>query len=611
MHTTDVDHRPSRRAFLRGSAAAILGAPLVGGSLLRLATGAERKSTARIAAIVTEYRPLSHADVILTRLVRDYALTSRPVRSPVRLHSMYVEQFPERDMSRWIASTYGVRLTDTIAGAILDDEGRLAVDAVWIIGEHGNYPYNERGQHLYPRRRFFEGVVEAFRKAGAVVPVFNDKHLSARWEDSKFMYDTAREMGIPFMAGSSLPLAWRRPPLELPLDLPLEEGLAVGYSGIESYGFHTLETLQCMVERRAGGETGVKSVQCLEGDAVWEAGKKGEWSQTLLDAALSRIDRAVGADEIRRRVPNPAAFLIRYRDGFRGSVLMLNGLVTDLLFAAKLPGQARPVSTHFYLQEPVYGHFSYLTRAISELTLTGASPYPVERTLLTSGVLCRAMDSRFEGHRVIETPELEIVYRGTDHGLGAYSQGEGVSDRSGGWMVLFDGRELGNFRENVWEGEPRWEVRDGVLRSTGGKGYLATLDDFADFELFIEMRVTDSAGGRGNSGIYFRCQPHRDRSVEYPPAYEAQVDHGDRNNPTGSIYAMGPDARAPRVITRDGAWFTMRIRAEGPRIRTWVSGEPMVDWTDPENRYRRGYLLLQQHHASGVVEVREWRVRPL
>jgi hypothetical protein len=627
MNTTDHGlccAAPSRRQFLAGSLGLVFSGGLLGAGpgsrpprRAAAAVPADspaaaappvRKSSARIAAIVTEYRPLSHADVILTRLVEDYALGTRPVSSPVRLHSMYVEQFPERDMARWVARAYGVRLAETIRDAVLED-GKVAVDAVWLIGEHGDYPYNDRGQCLYPRRRFFEGTVAAFREAGAVVPVFNDKHLSARWEDSKFMYDTARAMEIPFMAGSSLPLAWRRPPLELPLETPLEEALVAGFGGLESYGFHALETLQCMVERRRGGETGVASVECLEGEAVWKAADDGVWSRDLLEAALARQGTDVAGKDLRGQ--GAAAFVLRYRDGLRATVLMLDSLARHFLFAARLPGQRRPVSTQFWLQEPVYGHFSYLARAISELTLAGAPPYPVERTLLTSGVLCRAMDSRFEGHRAIETPELAIAYRGVDHGLGAYGDGEGPSDRDGHWVELLDGDAPGNWRENVWEGEPRWELRDGVLRGSGGKGYLATLEELEDFELFAELRVWDEAGGRGNSGIYLRCAPHADRGVEYPAGYEVQVDHGDRNNSTGSIYAMGPGARAPRVITRDREWFTLRVRAEGPRLRTWVNAEPMVDWTDPEYRRRSGYLLLQQHHATGVVEVRELRARRL
>src|SRR6185295_5868066 len=184
---------------------------------------------------------------------------------------------------------------------------QLAVDGVVLVGEHGKYPENERGQQLYPRRRFFEETVKAFEKAGRVVPVFNDKHLAARWEDAKWMYEKARAMKIPFMAGSSLPLAWRRPRLEIPLGTPMDDALPVGYGGIEAYGFHALETLQCMVERRKGGEVGVSSVQCLEGKAVWDAMHAGRFSRNLLAAALRRHEPPIEGD-FESRCPEPTAY---------------------------------------------------------------------------------------------------------------------------------------------------------------------------------------------------------------------------------------------------------------------------------------------------------------
>ena len=68
----------------------------------------------------------------------------------------------------------------------------------------------------------------------------------------------------------------------------------VGVGGSDPMDYHALEAMQCMVERRKGGETGVKSVQLIEGDAVWKAGEEGRWSKELLTAALSRSDTPLG-----------------------------------------------------------------------------------------------------------------------------------------------------------------------------------------------------------------------------------------------------------------------------------------------------------------------------
>src|SRR5207245_5488499 len=180
------------------------------------------------------------------------------------------------------------------------------------------------------------------------VPILNDKHLSYSWTKSKQMYDWSKELRFPFMAGSSLPVTWRRPELEMPLGVPIEDALVAAYGPIEVYGFHALEALQVMLERRKGGETGVKAVTCLTGDDVWKAGDAGLWSWDLLEAALGRsetlspgdVRRNVGTVPVAQMPKTPAtAFLVEYRDGVRGTVLLLNGHIQDFCFAAQLKGE--------------------------------------------------------------------------------------------------------------------------------------------------------------------------------------------------------------------------------------------------------------------------------
>ena len=564
-----------------------------------------------VAAIITEYRPWSHADVIIGRFIQGLTYDLKSHWADIKVRAMYLDQFPATDLSRSLGLAYNVPIVSTIRDAILDEDGKLAVGAVLLIGEHGQYPYNDREQHLYPRRRFFEETVAAFREAGAVVPIFNDKHLAARWEDGKFMYQTAKKLGIPFLAGSSLPLAWRRPWLEVPMGSSMDEAVGVGYGGLEAYGFHALEALQCMVERRRGGEAGVVAVQCLEGAAVWKAMDERRFSKAILEAALLRHTPPIGAD-YRERSPNPTAYFIEYADGFRATCIMLNEVAGKFLAAVQLTGDAHAVGTQFWLQEPLFGHFSYLSGAIQEMVRTGVPPYPVERTVLTTGILSTAMDSRHEGHRRIETPDLVIPYTPVDHTLGAYRHPEASNTRHGGWIQLFNGHNLDGWRENRFRHNPVWSVEDGVLTGKGGQSYLATFEEFEDFELFAEVRISDTGGRRGNSGIYFRCQLHEDRTQEFPPGYEAQCDHGDGNNPTGSIYSLKEDgAQAPPSPAKDGEWFTLRVRVEDNHFRTWVNGEPAANCHDSKRAYRRGSILLQMHHKTGVVEFREVRLRRL
>jgi len=225
-------------------------------------------SRKRVTALVTEYRIRAHADNIVTRLLEGYELHWEIVTPRLEVASLYTDQVPEGDISRELAATHGVPIFPTIREALTLGGSELAVDRVVIVAEHGQYPYNEKEQHLYPRRRFFEEVVQVFRESGRVVPVFNDKHLAWNWEDAKWIYDQATELGIPFMAGSSLPLSFRLPPVDVPLGAPVEEIVVVAHGGIESYGFHALELAQCLAERRRGHETGVVSVQCQTGQVV-------------------------------------------------------------------------------------------------------------------------------------------------------------------------------------------------------------------------------------------------------------------------------------------------------------------------------------------------------
>jgi hypothetical protein len=375
----------------------------------------------QVAAIVTEYRKRSHADVILTKILEGYNHDGGE-RPGMKLVGLYVDQFSPNDMSRSLAKKHGFTIFTTIQDALTVGGSKLAVDGVLSIGEHGRYPSNAKGQILYPRRRFFEGVVNVFENCKKIVPVFNDKHLSAAWTDAKWMYDKARELFVPFMAGSSIPLTWRRPELTLEKGCELVEAVQICYGHPEAYGFHGLEALQCMAERRKGGETGIRAVQALRGHAMWEALDAGKWSKELLDAALALVPAHAGADvrALTSKADGAAVWLIEYRDGFRAAVANLNGWVREgdggaFVFASKLKGNVKPAATLFYLQSrDPFGHFAWLLRAIDSMVQTNHPPYPVERTLLTTGVLDAAMTSAAEGDRRIETPHLAISYRPGD-----------------------------------------------------------------------------------------------------------------------------------------------------------------------------------------------------
>ena len=362
----------------------------------------------RVAAIITIYHPKSHADVIVTKFLKGMSTDEGFLAPEIEIVSIYLDHALENDIGLGLAEEFGVPIYPSIRRALHAGANELNVDAVLLVGEHGDYPWNERGRHMYPRRYFFEQIAGVFGESGRSVPVFNDKHFAYSFADAQWMWDRAQELEIPLMAGSSLPLCWRNPYVEYNKETKVEEALSVGYGGIEAYGYHALETLQCMVERRQGGETGVVSVQCLEGDAVWQARDEGLWSAELATAACDAIQNKPGGP-MEGHVKDPAVFLVEYADGLKTATLVLSGYVSDFSYSARVDGQVQGVE--FYLQnEGPFSHFGYLCRNVQDFFRTKKAPYPPERTLLTTGIIDAAMNSRHEDHRKIETPYLNIAY---------------------------------------------------------------------------------------------------------------------------------------------------------------------------------------------------------
>jgi len=379
----------------------------------------------RIAIIATIYRLQSHAQHMGDRFLVGYPYAGAWHKPDMKVVSLYVDQKPEGDLSGDRAREFGFQVYPTVAEALRCGGKQLAVDAVLVIGEHGNYPRNEKGQILYPRSEFFEQCVKVFEQDGRAVPVYNDKHLSYSFEKANMMVAASRRLHFPMLAGSSIPVTWRLPSIDLPLGCRIDDALMIGEGGSDAMDFHALEGLQCMVERRRGGESGVKAVQLLEGDAVWKAGEEGRYSKELLTAALSRSDTPLGltvedgrtqnlvaSGELRKLAKKPAAYFIEYRDGLKATMLMLDGALKDFNFAARLQGVPRIQSTQFLLTpDPNVTYSACLMHKAEQMFESGLAPYPVERTLLVSGILESCLTSKLQQHARLETPHLAVAYK--------------------------------------------------------------------------------------------------------------------------------------------------------------------------------------------------------
>jgi hypothetical protein len=397
----------NRRDFLHAAAG------LTGGCLLSPHLTAGEPKRRRVAAVNSIYYKLSHSYHIVGRFVYGYTVAGKHHQPAFDVVRMFNHQYHAdgrmQDLARPLAKKKGIELVDTVADA-LGGKGSLDVDAVLMIVEHGDYPRNDRGQILYPRAEFFEQIVEVFKSSKRTAPVFCDKHLSYDHAKARKMYDTAREMGFGLMAGSSLPVTWRRPEWEPEFGAKVEEAVVCYYADPDIYGIHALETLQCLLERRRGGETGVKSVTALTGDAVWKAWDRGAWSNELAEAALRRSStRDYGTP--RDLVESPRAALVEYLDGTRAALLHLPGYVADITAAVKLAGDPKPHATWFVLPAPPGARFfDPLTFHIEKFFAAGKPPWPVERTLLTTTVHDFAMRSAAEGGMPMSDTALKVAY---------------------------------------------------------------------------------------------------------------------------------------------------------------------------------------------------------
>jgi len=421
-----------RREFLSAGAAALLAAGLpfenagfaagaVAGEPARQGDDPPRK---RIAFLGTEVRRHSHAQHFLDRLTLGYAWRGRWVAPRIDVASVYIDQFPDEDLARERIARHGLSAFPSIAEALTLGTESLAVDGVVIIAEHGDYPRNEKGQTRYPRYDWFRQIVDVFERSGRSCPVFNDKHLSTVWSECVEMVEDSRRLDFPFLAGSSLPVTWRLPGIDMPYGAELQESVCVAYGGVDSYDFHALETAQCMSERRRGGEVGIARVHALRDEALWQALAVDERATTreLVVAALTRshnlpVEGGFPTDRItfdwaRRALPQTIGYLVEHLDGFRTTILMTG--IQDFNYAGKL-ADGSIVSCQMYLPMPGHGSttadfFTPLVRHIETMVLERRAPYPVERTLLTSGMVIGGVESLHAGQVPFETSKMAIAY---------------------------------------------------------------------------------------------------------------------------------------------------------------------------------------------------------
>ena len=379
----------------------------------------------KIAFLGTTVFRHSHAQHFLDRLTMGYLMGGQWREPLVEMAGVYIDQFGANDLGRQRFDKYQSPVFPTLEEALTLGGEKLAVDGVVIIAEHGDYPVNEKGQTRYPRYEWFKRVVKVFEESQRSVPVFNDKHLSTTWAECQEMVADSKRLDFAFYAGSSLPVTWRLPSVDLPFDVPLRESVCVAYGGVDSYDFHALETAQCMSERRRGGEVGISQVHAVKGEQVWEQLAKHEHTQRLFLSALGRshtlpVEQGYPTDRLsidwaRRVLPNTTAYFIEHLDGFRTTIFLTG--IQDFNYAGLRADNDSIIGCQMMLPMPgssatTADFFNPLTRHVEQMIVDGKTSYPIERTLLTSGMVIGGVESLQQGQTPYLTPDMAIKYQG-------------------------------------------------------------------------------------------------------------------------------------------------------------------------------------------------------
>ena len=371
------------------------------------------KRVPQVAALVTAYFHNSHADVIVSRLLQTMTLDDKGERPAMRLASLYVDQPDGSSVGLEIARDHHIPIYKTPAEALTLGGKSLAVDGVLLIGEHGRYPLSNTGQVIFPKRRLFSEILSVCDRSNRVVPVYTDKHLADNWQDAKWIYDQAHRRGMPLMAGSTLPLTWRYPPRRVCAARRFQKSSPPPTGRSKP----TVTTDWRSSNAWQSGEPAARPAcnRCRR-SRVRTFGKRSRTARSAaapVEAATARRRHSLGkpGEPLESVVKDPVLVVITYRDGLRAGLLWASNLI-DFTGAWRNANSGKIESALFWTQEArPFMHFTYLVKGVEQMMQTGKPAWPVERTLLVTGVLNAYFVSKKEADRRIDTPWLDVTYQ--------------------------------------------------------------------------------------------------------------------------------------------------------------------------------------------------------
>ena len=414
--TVESNHLFTRREMLGVTGIAGLAA------LTDIATGTVPQTTTvrpRIACLVSYWgAPRSHADWIINKLIDGYWWDGAYTPSRIDVASIYLHQHDISELAQKVAAAKGIPVFRTVSEALTLGGDGLAVDGVVIVGEHGDYPTDLKGHWLLPRWWLYSQMVRVFERSNRSVPVFNDKHLSYNWDESKWMFDKSRELNFPLTGGSSIPIYYREPEIELDIDTPIKNSIVLGGASDEGAIFHCIDVLQSFVERRKGGETGVKAVQSIRGPETWKWVEQNPWVGKLLDSVAKKFEFRQGYFQ---ESPQANVCIVEYNDGTNAAVISGRGV--GWTYAGEIEGQNEPAIVSMLGWPGPFDQYHASNAQphwIVEMMLSKKEPFNAERLLLSSGITNHYMQSNWENGgryhpigRRIETPFMNMTYRST------------------------------------------------------------------------------------------------------------------------------------------------------------------------------------------------------
>ncbi len=371
----------------------------------------------RIAVLATEFSPRSHVDVIASRWVKPPPSDAKyGWASPqTQIASLHVAQSPENDMSDKFCQENGIPKYPSIAEALTLGGTDLAVDAIILIAEHGRYPLNEFQQKLYPRKEMFDQIVDVFQRSGRVVPVFLDKHLSWNPAWAHEMYWQIKDLGIPFLGGSSLthcPLLPAMPPTAGPGGY--KEIVAMYSNEVESYLFHGLEVIEAVIERAPRGHIGIESITAWPNDEAWDALERGEFSATLFEQSARAVSEEALASlrQLREERGQPVyAFQLLYADGLKVTQFMTHNVVRKWSFACEYAGSDPSIASACVdpgTRAEFHPSFARLNGQIQNLFLTEKPPISLNRLYLTTMATAACMNALAQPGIPFHAPWLSL-----------------------------------------------------------------------------------------------------------------------------------------------------------------------------------------------------------